>query len=115
MVIKLTLKSYILILSQITSKIFKYTASKIVLNVILYNQLRSLRLGSSCLVKHSDELWHLANIESIDNEHVCVRFKKFNIVKAVTWAEIYPLDNPQDDESSTSEDYLGCLSKLSSG
>lgn len=46
---------------------------------------------------------------------MCVRFKTFNIVKAVTWAEIYPLDNPQDDESDTSEDYDSDLSKLSSG
>lgn len=57
-------------------------------------------MGSSCLVKHSDDLWHLASIESMDGEHLCIRFKKINLVKAVTWDEIYPLDNPHDDDDS---------------
>ena len=60
-------------------------------------------------MKHSDDLWHLASIESVDKESLCVRFKKVNIVKTVDWSEIYPLDNPHDEDDDSD------LSTLSSG
>lgn len=82
---------------------------------------RNLRMGSSCLAKHSDDLWHLANIESMgegdDSEeaHVCVRYRKFNLVKPLPWTDIYPLDNPHDDDTDEDSDDSSDLSTLSSG
>lgn len=47
----------------------------------------------SCLARHSDELWHLATIESIDNEKMCIQFKKFNLTTALDWENIFVLDD----------------------
>lgn len=53
----------------------------------------------SCLAKHSDDLWHLAEIQSIDQNHICVQYRKFNFVSALEWESVLLLDNPSDDLS----------------
>ena len=47
-----------------------------------------LRIGMSCLAKYSDELWHLATVESIDEDNICVQYKKFNQIKALEWKDV---------------------------
>lgn len=63
---------------------------------------KNIKIGMSCLAKHSDELWHLATIESIDEHHICVQFKKFNLTTALEWENIFVIDSSFDDEISTS-------------
>lgn len=79
------------------------------MNCVTAFKKRNLRVHSGCLAKHTDDLWQLATIEHIDGDNgVSIRFKKFNLVKTLTWENVYPLDNPHDDNTSD-------LSSLSSG
>ena len=57
-----------------------------------------------CLALHSDELWHLAKIESVDENKICVQFKKINLTCALDWESILLLNsiNTEDEESSSS-------------
>lgn len=70
-----------------------------------------IRIGMSCLAKYTDELWHLGTIESIDEENICVQYKKFNQIKALEWKDVFVLDEAgefeSEDESnlSTDEEY----------
>ena len=58
-----------------------------------------------CLAKHSDELWHLAKIESLDENKICVQFKKINFTCALDWESILLLNGiePDDDDDDISE------------
>lgn len=53
---------------------------------------RNLKVGSTCLAKHTDELWHLATVKSLDQDQVCVQFKKFNQTSALEWSDVLPLN-----------------------
>ena len=72
--------------------------------------LRQVREGRSCLAKYSDELWHLATVENVDGESLCVRFKKFNQVIATDLASILLLDNPQLESSDSDLSLSSCSS-----
>jgi hypothetical protein len=77
--------------------------------------LSRVKKGRTCLAKHTDGLWHLASIESIDADHLCVRFKQFNLVSVVDLASIQLLDNPLLDESGSSDEDDDSDSSFSSG
>ncbi len=62
------------------------------LSAYLEPKFEGIKIGLSCLAKHTDELWHLAFIESIDREHICVQFKKFNLATALKWEDVLLLD-----------------------
>ena len=49
--------------------------------------------------KHSDDLWHLAAIESIDEHHICVQYKKFNLTTALEWEHIFVIDSSKNSHS----------------
>ncbi len=51
-----------------------------------------VKIGRTCLAKYSDGLWHLARIESIDEEQICVQFKKFNKTEALSWDHVILID-----------------------
>ncbi len=40
------------------------------------------------MAKYTDNLWHLAHIEAIDEDQICVQFKKFNKTEALSWDDI---------------------------
>ena len=60
-----------------------------------------------CLAKHTDDMWHLAKVESIDESKICVQFKKFNLATALDWEAVLLIDNNEssddDDDSSDSD------------
>ena len=58
-----------------------------------------------CLAKHTDGLWHLAKIESIDENKICVQFKKINLTCALDWESVLLFNNiNESDEESSDED-----------
>lgn len=62
-----------------------------------------IKIGMSCLAKHSDELWHLATIESIDTQKMCIQFRKFNLTTALDWENIFVLDDYYSDSDDNTE------------
>lgn len=52
----------------------------------------NVKIGMMCLAKHTDDLWHLATIESIDENEACVQFNKFNFTTALEWKNLFVLD-----------------------
>ena len=59
-----------------------------------------------CLAKHTDELWHLARIESIDESKICVQFKKINLTCALDWESVLLFNdiNESDEEDDSDVD-----------
>ena len=49
-------------------------------------------MGKVCLAKYNDGLWHLATIETIDLNEICVQFKQFNKLEALPWESILIID-----------------------
>lgn len=56
-----------------------------------------------CLAKHTDDLWHLASVESVDEKNIVVQFKKFNLTCALDWPSVLLNDNPANSDSDTDD------------
>ena len=58
-----------------------------------------------CLAKHTDDVWHLAKIESIYENKICVQFKIFNLTTALEWESVLLIENNElDDETRSDSD-----------
>ncbi|RNA41473.1 zinc finger CCCH-type with G patch domain-containing [Brachionus plicatilis] len=66
-----------------------------------YDHLKS---GILCLAKW-DNLWHLAEVQSFDEQFIYVQFKRFNRQMGLEWEDVLVLDLPENDQDfeSTSE------------
>ncbi len=81
-----------------------------------------IKIGADCLAKHTDGLWHLASIVSIDEENICIQFKKFNLLTKLNWEDVFLLNelknnevDEKTDESESSEseiDYHEAISVI---
>lgn len=58
----------------------------------------------TCLAKHTDDLWHLAEVKSLDEKHITVQYKKFNLAAALEWESVLLLDNPNDESIDSESD-----------
>ncbi len=74
------------------------------------------------MAKHTDGLWHLATIVSIDEENICIQFKKFNLLTKLNWEDVFLLNdlenedvenNENSDEIESSDSELECHEAIS--
>ncbi len=56
------------------------------------------------MAKYTDDIWHLARIESVDEHNICVQFKKFNVLQAIKWESIFILDTSDDEDDDDDDD-----------
>jgi hypothetical protein len=66
-----------------------------------------IKIGAECLAKHIDGLWHLASVVSIDEENICIQFKKFNLLTKLNWEDVFLLNELEnEDENDENSDEI---------